>query len=190
MNSTEMVRSYAAANGTVRKKDAKAALGLKQDQIVYAFETLKTQGYLIKIKHGLYQFCEHVEKPVAEINNKIWRAMKIKQVFTVAEIAMLSGSTINYVYKRFRSFRADGYIKQNGLKPNSSEKVWRLTPSGKSKSLKPNMEEFKPDPIVLATVNLNRLVCSGVAIRDHAAGKLALKLIKQIKKGLEDAATS
>ena len=55
-NTTEMVRSYAAVNGTVKKKDARQSLGLTVEQISYAFATLVKQRYLRKIKHGLYQF--------------------------------------------------------------------------------------------------------------------------------------
>ena len=189
-NSTQMVRNFAAAKGIVRKKEAKAALDMTQNQIVYAFETLKAQGYLDRVGHGKYQFVEKVEKPGAEVTDKIWRAMKIKKVFTAAQIAMLSGSTVNYIYKLFRGFRADGVIKQHGLKPRSSEKVWRLTLKGKNKAIELNMKEFKPDPLVMAAVNLNRLICSGVAARDHKAGEQALELCGEIRKGLEDAATS
>lgn len=189
-NSTEMVRNYAAAKGIVRKKEAKLALGLTQDQIVYAFDALKNQGYLDRIGHGKYQFVDMVEKPGSEVTDKIWRAMKIKQIFSANEIAMLSGSTVNFVYKRFREFRADGYIKQHGLKKSSSEKVWRLTPSGKAKAMKPNEEAFIPDPLVMAAVNLNRLICSGMAVRDHKAGAQAIAYCTEIRKGLEDAETS
>lgn len=193
MNSTEMVRNYAAANGIIRKKDARMALKLTVDQIVYAFDTLKSQGYLIQIKHGLYQFKEYVEKPGSDVNDKIWRAMKVSGTFTSSEIAKLAESTTSYVYKRFRVYRADGYIKQHGRKktgPRSSKKLWRLTQSGKKKAIAPNVEAFKPNPLVMAAVNLNRLICSGVAIRDHDAGEQALKFVEEIKKGLEDAATS
>lgn len=189
-NSTEMVRNFAAANGIITKKDAKAALDLTPDQIVYAFESLKAQGYLDRIGHGKYRFVATVEKPGSEVTDKIWRSMKIKQVFTAAEIAMLSGSTVSFIYKRFRAFRADGYIKQHGLKPHSSEKVWRLTVSGKQRAMTPNEQTFQPDPLVMDTVNLNRLVCSGLAIRDHKSGQQAIALCSKIIKGLEEAATS
>ncbi|MCP3940035.1 MAG: hypothetical protein GY710_00940 [Desulfobacteraceae bacterium] len=193
MNITEAVRNYAAVNGTISKKEVRAALNLKIDQAVYAFETLKRQGYLMRVGHGLYQFSDYVEKPGIELKDKIWKAMKISPVFTAADIAKLADSTTSYVYKRFRQFRADGYIKQHGTKRQvgtSPKKLWRLTPKGKEKSHQPNIASFQPDPLVMAAVNLNRLICSGVAIRDHKAGEQALKFVEQIKNGLEDAATS
>ncbi|MBU1193989.1 MAG: hypothetical protein KKE62_01850 [Proteobacteria bacterium] len=193
LNATQMVRNYAAANGIIRKKDVRIALNLSIDQTAYAFDTLKRQGYISQIKHGMYKFCEAVEKPGADINDKIWKAMKVSGTFTMHDIAKLAESTVNYVYKRFRFFRAQGYIQQYGVKRTgrtSQMKLWRLTLSGKEKALAPNEEEFTPDPFVMAAVNLNRLICSGVAIRDHEAGKQALEFCDQIRKGLEDAATS
>lgn len=193
MNTTEAVRSYAAANGTIRKKDVRAALGLTVDQVVYAVDTLKRQGYLIQLRHGLYQFVDMVEKPGCEINDKIWRAMKISPTFTAEDIAKLADSSKAYVYKRFRAFRADGYIRQHGVErksPTSWQKIWRLTPAGKEKAVQPNIEAYEPDPLVMAAVNLNRLICSGVAVRDPEAGEQALQFVEQIRKGLEDAATS
>lgn len=192
-NATEMVRTFAAANGIVRKKEARKALALSPDQIKYAFEILKKQGYLARLDHGRYQFTDRVEKPGMEVNDKIWRAMKVSSSFTAADIARLASSTTSYVYKRFRLYRAEGYIKQHGIQKNAGnnpKKVWRLTPGGKEKALQPNLETYKADPLVMATINLNRLICSGVAIRDHAAGEQALKFVEQIREGLEDAATS
>lgn len=193
MNTTEAVRGYAAVNGTVTKRDAKAALELSVDQVVYAFETLVKQGYLRKIRHGLYQFVDQVKKPAIEINDKIWRAMKISPTFTADDIAKLAESTTSYVYKRFRQYREDGYLRQHGNKRNpgvNPKKVWRLTLKGKERANQPNLETFVPDPLVMAAVNLNRLVCSRVAMRDEEAGVMAMDLARQIIKGLEDAATS
>jgi len=192
-NATQMVRSFAAAKGMVRKKEAKLALGLTTDQVVYAFDTLTEQGYLRQIKHGLYQFSDFVEKPGMEVNDKIWKAMKISTSFTVSDIARLADSTSSYVYKRFRQYIADGFIKQYGVKktgPTSRKKIWRLTQKGRGKAQNPNIETFTPDPLVMAVVNLNRLVCSGMAVRDPESATQALKFVEEIKNGLEDAATS
>ncbi len=192
MKATEMVRNFAAVNGTVQKKQIKKSLDLSQDQVVYAVNTLVDQGYLIRIGHGLYQFSDIVEKPLADITDKVWRAMGIRPSFSASDIAKLSGSTVNYIYKLFRAFKADGFIKNAGVRPvpGSREKLYRLTIKGEKQALNPKLETFKPDPLVMAVVNLNRLICSGVAIRDQEAGEIALKLVEQIKNGLEDAATS
>jgi len=119
--------------------------------------------------------------------------MKISSSFSASEIAKLAGSTRAYVYKRFRIYSADGYIKQAGRRSthgSGSEKLYRLTVKGKKKALNPNIKTFEPDPLVMAAVNLNRLVCSGLAIRSRESADQALKFVKQIRDGLEDVATS
>lgn len=185
--STEMVKNFAAANGIVKKKEARESLGLSSDQTKYAFDNLVKGGYLRRIDHGLYQFCELVQKPGIEGVDKIWRAMQISTTFSAAEIARLASSSTAYVYKRFRQYRADGYLKEAGVKRtygSGQEKLWRLTLKGKNKAQAPNVEAFEPDPLVMATVNLNRLICSGFAFRSKDTATQALEHLDIIKKGL------
>lgn len=190
---TEMVRQFAAANTTVRKKQVRESLGISYNETDYAFDTLVGQGYLKRIGHGAYLFNDHVQKIGPDINDKIWRAMKVSNgSFTAAEIARLAESSTVYVYKRFRMYKADGYLKEAGIKRAHGtgwEKLYRLTPKGKERSLNPNLEVFTPNPLVMAVVNLNRLICSGLAMREEEAAKQALSFCEQIKNGLEDAAT-
>ena len=191
----EIVRQFAAANTTIRKKQAKEILGLTVEQVAYAFDTLVSQGYLKRIGHGAYLFSYYVQKPGSDVNDKIWAAMKVSSngAFSASDIARLSDSSTAYVYKRFRMYRADGYLKDAGTRKTSTgdwEKMWRLTPRGKEKAQNPNLEQFTPDPLVMAAVNLNRLICSGLAVRDPEAAKQALGFIEEIKNGLEDGATS
>jgi DNA-binding MarR family transcriptional regulator len=188
-STTNMVREYAAAAGTFRKIEAQAALGLTVDQVKRAVETLYRQGYLRRIRHGLYQANSVVESPVADLNDKIWRAMKVSSTFSAGDIAKLAASTKSYVYKRFRVFRADGLIKQSGMQwsgNNAMEKLWRLTPKGKEKALAPALEAYTPDPVVMAAVNLNRLICSGLAVRSAASAKEALVHVGTIRAALND----
>jgi DNA modification methylase len=189
-NKTEMVRQFAAANTTVRKKQVRESLGISNNETDYAFDTLVGQGYLKRIGHGAYLFNDYVQKIGPDINDKIWRAMKVSSgAFSAAEIARLAESSTAYVYKRFRVYKADEYIKEAGMRNTHGsgwEKLWRLTSKGKEKSMNPNLEQFTPDPLVMAAVNLNRLICSGLAMREEEAAKQALSFCKQIKNGLED----
>jgi hypothetical protein len=188
-STTDAVRNYAAINFTVSKKQVREALGLTVDQSKNAFDNLLKTGNLRRIGHGVYQFVDRIERPQAEIMDKIWRAMKVSGPFSVAEIAKLSGSTVNYVYKRFRQYRADGFIKDAGSRPTygtGTEKLFRLTVKGKKKAHNPRVENWQPDPLALAAVNLNRLICSGVAVRDKDAAIEAMGLLKVLKKGLKD----
>jgi DNA-binding MarR family transcriptional regulator len=187
---TDMVREYAAAAGTFKKIEAQTALGLTVDQIKRAVDTLYRQGYLRRIRHGLYQANSVVESPGAELNDKIWRAMKVSSTFSAADIAKLADSTRSYVYKRFRAFRADGFIKPAGVRPSglpcSQEKLWRLTPKGKEKALAPAEEAFAPDGLVMAAVNLNRLICSGLAARSAESAKEALVHVAVIREAMKE----
>jgi hypothetical protein len=186
--SAEMVRAYAAASGTMRKKEAEAALGLTVDQVKCAVETLCRQGYLRRIKHGLYQAVDKVERPVGSVEERIWRAMKVSARFSAADIAKLSRARLPYVYRKFREWRADSFIKQSGVRgtyPIGQEKLWRLTVKGKEKAQAPAEYEYEPDPLVMATVNLNRLICSGLAVRDANAAREAINLMQVIMAAME-----
>jgi len=187
-STTNMVREYAAAAGTFKKIEAQTALGLTVDQVKRAVDTLYRQGYLRRIRHGLYQANSIVESPVADLNDKIWRAMRVSGTFSAADIAKLADSTKSYVYKRFRVFRADDLIKQAGVRPSglpsAKEKIWRLTPKGKEKALAPAAESFEPDPLVMAAVNLNRLICSGLAVRSAESATEALHQVDLIRSAL------
>ena len=184
---TEMVRSFAAVNGTISKKEARNSLNITRNQSAVAFDNLIRQGHLRQISRGVYQFIDRVEKPPMEVTDKIWRAMKVSGTFSAGEIAKLAGSTRSYVYKRFRVYRADGLVKEAGVRRthgSGQEKVWRLTLKGKEKAKNPRVNTWVPDPLNRATVNLNRLVCSGVAIRDKAAALEALAQVEIIRNGL------
>ncbi|MBU8910674.1 MAG: type IV toxin-antitoxin system AbiEi family antitoxin domain-containing protein [Desulfobacterales bacterium] len=186
---SQIVKNFAAVNGTFTKSDARKALGLSIQRTADAVSVLQKQGHVRRIAYGLYQFCPVVEKKGVEVNDKIWKAMKISITFTAADIARLTDSTRGYVYLRFKVHAADGYIKRAGMKNTTGknpEKIWRLTQKGKAKAQNPNVEQFKPDPLVMAAVNLNRLICSGVAVRDPDACEQALTFVEEIKNGLQD----
>lgn len=186
-NATEMMRSYAAANGIFKRKTAQEAMGLSKSQIKTSVETLVRQGSLGRIGHGMYRFVDETEKPVSDVTDKIWRAMKMSTAFSVGEISMLAGTTTAYVYKRVRQYKADGYIKPAGTRPThgSREKLWRLTRKGKDKAQDPSTETYCPDPLVLAAVNLNRLICSGLVVRDKDAADQACRIADEIKAAIQ-----
>ncbi|RLB86081.1 MAG: hypothetical protein DRH26_17845, partial [Deltaproteobacteria bacterium] len=60
----------------------------------------------------------------------------------------------------------------------------------KKKAQNPNIKTFKPDPLVMAVVNLNRLICSGLALRSRESADQALKFVEEIRNGLEDVPAS
>ncbi|MCP3941428.1 MAG: hypothetical protein GY710_08100 [Desulfobacteraceae bacterium] len=190
---TQLIKNFAAVNGAFKNADIRAAFNLTSSQVSDVITKLLKENYIRRISYGLYRFCDVVKTPNFEINDKLWKAMKINNSFTAAQISRLAGSSLSHTYRQFSFYSAEGYIRQHGCKPTTNkrtEKVWRLTSKGKEKAQNPNIETFQPDPLVMAAVNLNRLVCSGVAVRDPEAAKQALNFVEQIKNGLEDVAAS
>lgn len=188
VNVTDMVRSYAAVNGLISKKETKIVLGLSGDQVKRTFDTLTRQGTLDRVERGVYRFEEHIQKPGIDITDKIWRAMKYGVSFSAFEIAKLSGSTTSYVYKRFGVYRAEGFLKPSGVRRtygSGTEKLWRLTFKGKGKAQNPGREAFIFDPLVMAAVDLNRLVCSGMVMRDKQSADKACALAVEIRDRIE-----
>jgi len=188
-NPTDMLRQYAATNSIIQKKEVKTALNFSQTEINRCFDTLRQSGELIRVGRGIYKFVATVETQSFEVTDKIWRAMKVKRVFSCSDIAMLAETTIAYVYKLFRKYRADGFIKQQGVRAthgSGEEKIWRLTLRGQNKARKPNVEQFKPDPLVMDAVNLNRLVCSGLVRRDEDSARHAIALCKMLISGIKE----
>jgi hypothetical protein len=180
---TEMLRNFSSANSVVKKKEARVALNLTANQTKHAFDTLIRQGYMTRIGHGVYKFVSAVEKPACEVTEKVWRAMKVKRVFSYADLAMLSDTSKNYIYKLCRKYRAENYIKPAGARTtygSGKEKLFRLTVKGQNKARQPNVEKFTPDPFVMDAVNLNRLVCSGLVIRKEESAKEAIAICYSI----------
>ena len=189
---TDALRQYAAVNITVTRKKIVKDLGFTETQVNSAFDTLIAQGYLKKIKYGLYEFQNNNsyfgrDKPVED---KIWHAIRINPTFTVADIARQAGSTDNYVTVRVRVYRDEGLVKQRTTKLNSSGtkrvKVWAITNKGREMIERPKVDAFKPDPIVEQVCKLNRLVCTGRAQRNVTDQETALKLMDEIKTKLQE----
>ncbi|MCG8643214.1 MAG: hypothetical protein MI862_26045 [Desulfobacterales bacterium] len=189
--STEMLRNFAAAHPVLKRNEARKALGLTCSQVTRSIETLVRQGFLIRIGHGLYQTVSIVEKPACEVTTKVWRAMKVKRVFSYADIAKLAQTSKEYLYKLFRAYKADGYIKNAGInttrtvKGYGTEKLFRLTIKGQNKARQPNISEFKIDPLTNDAIELNRLVCSRLVVRDEKAALDAVTICERIIETLK-----
>lgn len=189
-NNTEAVRQFAAAQGIVRRKQVADALGLTIEQARGSIETLVAQGRLKRIGHGSYEFQEAREsRREAPIEERIWHAMRINPTFAASDIALQAGTTTSYFYKRMREYRAEGYVRPAGQRPlpgGGSERLWRLGMKGRELLDRPKVEEFHPDPVVLAVVKLNRLVCTGMAMRYEDACREAVKISCEIAGMLEN----
>ncbi|MCE5335226.1 MAG: hypothetical protein LLG06_11645 [Desulfobacteraceae bacterium] len=186
---SESVRQLAASNTFITKKQAREVLGLTVDQSVSAFENLVRWGWLIREEHGIYRFNEQkAQAREASVEDRIWRLCRmIKPSFSVAELASQGGTTANYVYRLLRTYRADGFVAQAGRRAaltGSMEKLWRLTPKGRSQRDRPILPEWTPDPQIAMAVKLNRLICTGMVVRFEDARAEAIKLCGEIARAL------
>lgn len=187
---SEAVRQLAASSVILTKKQAREALGISVDQAVSAFDNLVRYGWLIREEHGVYRFNERKEPArEASVEERIWRLCRmIKPSFSAAQLAAEGGTTTNYVYRLLRAYRAAGFIAAAGRKKalsGSTEKLWRLTPKGRTRRERPVIEEWTPDPLVALVVKLNRLVCTGLAARIPFEAENAVRLCLELLDGLE-----
>lgn len=185
----ERVRQFASANSMVRKKQIAEALELTVNQVRTAVESLIAQGYLKQVSHGVYEFTDRkVSAREAPVDDRIWHAMRINPSWSASDIAMQAGSTTSYIYKQLRYYRAEGFVRQAGQRavPGGREKLWRLTLKGCNHLIKPQVDPFEPDSLVVMAVKLNKLVCTGAAMRFVDEREEAKRLCSDIGYALSD----
>jgi hypothetical protein len=180
----------AAARVVLRRVDICEAMACDGRKADSAVAELMRRKAVVRIGRGMYRYAGAPQaEPEAEIEEKIWRAMKINPTWTAADIAMLAGTSVNYVYKKVRWFQAEGLIKRAGVlhvhAGGGAEKLWRVTTKGRNRAGRPVRAEYKPDPLVVDVVALNRLVCTGAAQRFEERRLEALDLCMRIASGLE-----
>jgi predicted ArsR family transcriptional regulator len=186
----DRVRQFAAAaGGQFRRAECAEKLGITPDGVKKGITQLVAAKELRRVGHGVYVYEEQKARPLPEVEERIWHAMRINPKWSVGDIALQAGTTVNYVYIRLREYRAEGLVDKVGRRktsPTSSEKLWRLTAKAQRDLEPPKVEPFRPDPLAEAAIRLARLVCNGLAGRypDHA--EEAAGLCERIKAGLEE----
>jgi hypothetical protein len=185
--STETVRAYAATTGTFTRRAVREALGLSAQTVDKAIDTLVRGKRLRRVAKATFEWIPEKRKgKEAPLEERIWHAMRINPTWSAADIAQQAGTTINYVYNRLRLYRAEGLIKRHGVKPaplGGSIRIWRLTAEAARKIELPRIEEYSPDPVVVAAVRLNKLVCQGL-VRFVDERREAIRLCGEIIAGL------
>lgn len=184
--STETVRAYAATTGTFTRRAAREALGLSAQIIDTAIDTLIRGKRLRRTGRAVFEWIPEKAAKTAPVEQRIWHAMRINPSWSAAEIAMQAGSTVSYIYKRLRAYRADGLIKRSGVRPapnGGSIRIWRLTAEAGRNIDYPGIEEYSPDPLVVAAVRLNKLICQGL-VRFIDERREAVRLCGEIVRGL------
>ena len=184
--STETLRAYASTAGTFTRLAAREAMGLSVRELDTAIDTLLRGNRLRRVAQATYEWIA-AQRPSREapLEERIWHAMRINPSWSAGDIAQQAGTTISYVYNRLRVYRAQGFIKRYGVETISGARVriWRLTAEASKQIDLPKAQEYSPDPLVVAAVRLNKLVCQGL-VRFVDERLEAMTLCNEILKGL------
>jgi len=184
----DAIRSYLSGKGgAATRVEMRRDLDLNEDQFDGAACTLIKQGHVRRVGRGAYELVPGGAPREAVIEQRIWKAMSINPTWSVNDIAFQSGTTASYIYKRMRFYREEGYVKPAGERPlpqGSREKLWRMSFKGRQLQERPAPEVFQPDPLIVKTVALNRLICTGLAQRFEEQEKEALQLARDIAEML------
>ncbi len=187
---TDRIRQFAvAAAGQFKRAEAISALGMTSDAVKKGIARLIASQELRRVDHGAYVYEGKKPRTLPEFEERIWHAMRINPKWSISDIALQAGTSVDYVRKRLREYRAERVVEKAGRRKNSGtswERLWRLTAKAQRELEAPKVEAFQPDPLAEMAIRLARLVCNGLAGRypDHA--EEAAGLCDRIKAGLED----
>jgi hypothetical protein len=186
-SSTEQIRQAAAALRLFTRKQLRDT-GFSQNQVSTALDTLLRQGRVKRTCPGAYEFVpERKSAHQAPLEDRIWHAMRINPSWSCSDIAVQAGTTISYVYKRLREYRAEQLVRRAGqrLVPGGAERLWRLTGKGREHLTRPAVQMFEPDREVLLALNLAKLVATGMAKRYADARAAAVSHCNELIRLLE-----
>lgn len=189
-SSTEQIRQALAALGTGTTAQLRD-VGFSSYEVSTALDTLLRQKFARRISRGVYEFIPD-RKPGREapLEDRIWHAMRINPKWSCSDIAIQAGTTVSYVYKRLRVYRAELFVRQTGVRQanGGSEKLWMLTGKGRERIERPAVEPFEPDPLVLLATKINKLVATGMARRFPDENKAARAACIELSNRLEEIA--
>ncbi|MFH2064957.1 MAG: hypothetical protein ABIK15_07155 [Pseudomonadota bacterium] len=186
----EALRKYAEARMMVFRKQAKQEMGLTDPQIDNAMNSLLRQGFLRRVSTGVYEFVDLIPEK-ADMDEKMWRAMRVSTTFTSEDIARLTEARPDLVQRFFRRMLRDEYIKPSGKIYEQGDRrrgrnQYRLTLKGQDMAYRPEQKAYRPDKLIADTAALNRLVCTGLAQNDDTALDNAINLSRVIYERLTD----
>lgn len=186
-STTEQIRQAASVLGSFARKQL-IETGFTEEQVKTAIDTLLRQNRLKRTGFGSYEFIPERRTPVsAPIEDRIWHAMRINPSWSCSDIALQAGSTVSYIYKRLREYRAEGFVKRAGARQvhMGAERLWRLTAAGREHLTRPAVQTFEPDPLVLLATKINKLVATGQARRFVDSRRAAKAACEELLAGLE-----
>lgn len=114
-----LVREYFRSKRSGTAAAAARELGRPRTAVYAAMRDLLDAGYLKKdgLMIGLYHVAEAPEEPAgADLQVKLWRAIRINRKFTNWDLALYSGATLDYTKRYVSYLQSLGYVSQAGKK--------------------------------------------------------------------------
>jgi DNA-binding MarR family transcriptional regulator len=186
-SSTEQIRQAAAALGTYTLKQIRE-LGFTERQVSVGNDTLVRQGRAKRTGYGSYCFIPERQNPrEAPIEERIWHAMRINPSWSCSDIAVQAGTTVSYVYKRLREYRAENFVKRFGRRnaQRGPERLWKLTAKGRERLTRPDVQIFEPKREAVLIARLVKLVSTGAAFRFPEENTAAIAACRELAGILE-----
>lgn len=118
MNKTEQVREYFREYGPSSAPRCAKATGIHADSVWRLIGDLVKTGWLVRLTRGVYEYHQLSENRLgaADMQKKMWRAIRMSHAWTQFDIAMLSGATAGYTKMYVRFLEENGYIYKVGKK--------------------------------------------------------------------------
>lgn len=181
---TQAVHAYASTVGQFTRAACSRDLGLTRVAVEAAIDTLVRGKRLKRVGRATYEWI--VEKRSgrdAPLEDRIWHALRINSVWSCSDIAIQAGTTVSYMRKRLRDYRAEKLVARHGRR--GLHCLWRLTAKGREQLTRPAVEIFEADPLVLLACKIMKLVSTGMAMRFEDANMAALVACDELRRKLE-----
>lgn len=191
----QVARSLAGAdpNNEVSYRQIFKALGANTEaekaRVRSAVSEFVKRGEFVRTSPGLFRF-QRVElgKRERPILEKIWRAMRIRNDFTIEEIILRTDASRAHIEKYLKSLLKEGLVARHGKKGQHSR--FRVTSRGREHKETPYViKSLPPDPyqaVREATASLVRVVLLKDLKRPEVRAK-ALADAELVIKGLKEA---
>ena len=118
-NKTDQVREWFRNMETGSSAECAAALGMKNANVYRRIQELLKRGWLVQQSYGVFRYQEipeHLHGKTAELQTKMWRAIRIARTVTTWDVAQFSGATYEYAQMYIRHLLAEKLIEKTGSK--------------------------------------------------------------------------
>ncbi|MCF8112789.1 MAG: hypothetical protein K9K21_02930 [Desulfotignum sp.] len=156
---------------------------------------LQIRGEIERKSPGLYQVVFLKKPPLKTI---MWRLLKMRRTVTAEDLVGMSGATRSYVDEWMRLLHKREIVKRTGPgryklinddveEPEATIAAARMRKlrAVRRKAQAPAEAVFEPDSVVMAAANLNRLICSGLAVRNADSAREAMSHVQVITEAVK-----